>query len=301
MGRIEAAADQPGFESEQTSTIEPGHHETLSVSSNNEQEASIKYDLTTGDEQLSVNVSEGFDIAISRHPIKQSHSVQVDFHQPRNGPIALTVVQDGVTREVRGETLWYLLLAEPELCRQHLLPLLEMLRGDWRLVETAQAIESQMLRIAAAYKRENIDRWSSLVGDLASDRFIIRQAAERELRAEGTTVIPYLQSLNHRQLDFEQWSRISGIIDSQAGAAEDTPEREACRLMDDRPLWVVLLSRPRETTRRMAARQLTFLLGRPIDFDPGAAESVRKSQVDALRKHMETTAAVTPSGADDPK
>ena len=68
-------------------------------------------------------------------------------------------MKDGVTREVRGETVWYLLLAEPELCRQHLLPLLEMLRSDWRLVETAQAIESQMLRIAEAYQPENLRRW----------------------------------------------------------------------------------------------------------------------------------------------
>ena len=299
MGRIEAAADQPGFESEQTSNVEPGHHETLSINSNNEQEASIKYELTTGDEQLSVDVSEGFEVVISRHPTKQSHSAQVDFHQPRMGPITLTVVQNGVTHEVRGDTVWYLLLAEPDLCRQHLLPLLEMLRGDWRLVETAQSIESQMLRIAEAYKPENIQRWGALVADLASDHFIVRQAAERELRADGTTVIPYLQALNHRQLDFEQYSRISGIVDSQANAAEDTPEQEACRLMDDRPLWIVLLNRPRETTRRLAVRQLAFLMGESIQFDPGAADSVRKSQLDVLRKRVETTAAAKRS--DDSK
>ena len=93
------------------------------------------------------------------------------------GPITLTVEQDGVTREVQGESVWYLLLAEPELCRQHLLPLLNMLRGDWHVVETAQAIESQMLRIAGEYRPENLRRWNRMVADLASDRFIVRQAA----------------------------------------------------------------------------------------------------------------------------
>jgi hypothetical protein len=297
MGRIEATADQPGFEREQTSTIEPGRHETLSVSTNNDQEATVKYDLTTEAEQLSFSVSEGYEVSFTRRPFKDSHTPQVEFRQPRVGPITLTVVKDGVTREVRGETVWYLLLAEPELCRQHLLPLLDMLRSDWRLVETAQAIESQMLRIAGAYQAENLRRWSSLVGDLASERFVVRQAAERELRAAGTVVIPYLQSLNTHQLDLEQSSRIRGIVDSQADAAEDTPEQAACRLMDDRSLWLVLAARPQESARRMAARQLAFLTGESIQFDPGAAESLRKTQLESLRKRIE---AIAPAkSADD--
>jgi len=293
-GRIQATADQPGFESEQSSTIEPGHHETLSVSANNDQEASVRYKLTTGDEELSVDVSEGYDVSFSRHPAKQSHAARVDFRQPRTGQITLTVVQDGVTHEVHGNTVWNLLLSDPELCRQHLLPLLEMLRSDWRLIETAQAIESQMLRIAGAYRPENLRRWSVLVANLASDRFIDRQKAERELRADGTIVIPYLQSLNHRQLDLEQRSRIADIVDAQANGAEDSPEQEACRLMDDRPLWAVFLSRPQESTRRMAARQLAFLLGGSIDFDPSAAESARKVQLEALRKRLESSASAKP-------
>ena len=204
-------------------------------------------------------------------------------------------------RKVRGETLWYLLLAEPELCRQHLLPLLNMLRGDWRLVETAQAIESQMLRIAAAYRPENIRRWSALVANLASDRFLIRQAADRELRSDGTTVIPFLQSLNRHHLDLEQSSRIASIVESQSDSAEDTPEQEACRLMDNQRLWLVLLGRPQESTRGVAARQLAFLLGTDsIAFDPGAAAPVRKTQMEALRTRIEAHGARL-SGADAPK
>jgi hypothetical protein len=298
MGRIEANSDNAGFEREQSSTIEPGRHETLSVQTNNDQEASVKYELTTEDEKLSVTVSDGYDVAISRHPINKPHGAQVDFRQPRAGAITLTVLQEGATREVRGQTVWYLLLAEPELCRQHLLPLLSMLRSDWRLVETAQAIEAQMLRIAGTYQSENLHRWGALVDDLASERFAVRQSAERDLRTEGTIVIPYLESLDRHRLDLEQWSRIRGIVDSQSESAEDTPEQEACHLMDDRPLWIVLASRPRESTRRMAAHQLAFLLGRAIQFDPGAAEPVRKEQLAALRKQIGSgAAAAKPSDA----
>ena len=109
-------------------------------------------------------------------------------------------------------------------------------------------------------------------------------------------MIPYLQSLNTHRLDLEQSSRIRGIVDSQADAAEDTPEQEACRLMDDRTLWLVLAGRPQESTRRMAARQLAFLLGESIQFDPGAAESVRKTQLNALRKQIESLAPAKSAG-----
>lgn len=286
-GRIESTADQPGFEREETSSVEPGRHESWSVSTNNDEEASVKYDLTTDAEQISVNIDAGYDISISRHALGRSHSGAVDFRQPRVGPITLKVEQDGTTREVRGESVWYLLLAEPELCRRHLLPLLTMLRGDWQLVETAQAIESQMLRIAGEYRPENLRRWNRMVADLASDRYLVRQAAARQLRGEGATVIPFLQSLDRRQLDLEQASRIDTIVDIQADDSDDTPDQEACQLMDNRALWLVLLSRPQESTRRTAARQLAFLLNAPsIHFDPAAAESVRQRQVAELRKRV---------------
>ena len=74
MGRIEAPPISPASNASRHSMIEPGRHETLSVSTNNDQEASVKYELTTGDEQLSVYVSEGYEVSFSRHPIKESHS-----------------------------------------------------------------------------------------------------------------------------------------------------------------------------------------------------------------------------------
>ncbi len=269
------------------------------VSTNNDEEASVKYELTTDAEQLSVNVDAGYDISISRHAIKKAHAANVDFRQPRIGPITLAVEQNGVRHELQGESVWYLLLAEPEFCRRHLLPLLTMLRGDWRLVETAQAIESQMLRIAAEYQPENIRRWTELVANLASDRFVVRQAAERELRSQGATVIPFLASLDRRQLELEQAARIDNIVEARTDDPDDTPEQEACQLMDNRPLWLMLLSRPQKSSRRAAARQVTFLLGgQSVRFDPAAAESVRVAQVAALRKRLETIGAARPSNVE---
>lgn len=296
QGRIEATSNEPGFEREQTSTTESGRHESFSITTNNEEEASVKYELTSDSEQISLTVVDGFDVAISRHSLRQPNGATVEFHQPRSGPMTLSVEQDGVRRDLSGETIWYLLLAEPELCRQHLLPLMRMLRSDWRLAETAQGIEADMLRIAAEYVPENIHRWSRLVADMASERFIVRQAAERELRAQGSTVVPYLQSLDRHQLDLEQISRIGAIVASQPETAEDSADEEGCRLMDNRALWVILLTRPQESTRRVAARQLAFLLGTDaIQFDPGAAESVRQAQVDALRKRVESESAAPKS------
>jgi hypothetical protein len=290
-GRIQAVASEAGVEREQSTELGAVRHEKLTVSTNADQDASIEYELTTAAEQLSVGIVDGQQVTVSRRPTKDSSGAEVEFSQPRDGPLKLSVASGGIVHEASGLTLWHLLLAEPELCRRHLLPLLEMFRADWRLMETAQSIESQMLRTAQAYDPENLQRWGVLVADLASDRFTVRQAADRQLRSGGPAVLPYLQSLDHRRLDFEQWSRIRHIIESQEYGDEDLPDGVAGRLMGDRRLWLIFLDRPEESSRRIAAQQMGFLLGGPIKFDPAAPQKIRQNQLEAIQRQVEIDSA----------
>jgi hypothetical protein len=155
-------------------------------------------------------------------------------------------------------------------------------------MELAQGIEFQMVRTTEAYQPENLQRWSALVTDLASERFTVRQGAERQLRAAGSAVLPYLQGLDRSRLDFEQWSRIQRILESRYGADEDTAELAASQLMSDQLLWVALADRPQAKVRRAAARQLAFLLGESPRFDPDAPESGRRTQLAELRRRIES-------------
>jgi hypothetical protein len=292
-GRLQAVANEPSVERDTTSDLGTSRREKLIINTNADQDASIEYELLTGDEMLTANVVDGRQFTIVRRP-KNTLGIVVEFNQPQDGPLTLTVKESGKLREIKGPTIWHLIIAEPELCGRCLLPLLEMFRPDWHLAETARSIEAQMLRTAGEFREENLRAWDSLVADLASDRFAVRQRAERELRAAGATVIPYLQGLDRRRLDFEQRSRIQHIIDSADNDDEDRAEGVASRLMADRQVWLVLLDRPDEGTRRTAAGALSYLTGEPISFDAAAPAATRQRQLEALRKRI---AAETPAAA----
>jgi hypothetical protein len=285
-GRLQAIANEAGVERENSSDLGTSRREKLILNTNADQDASVQYELSTGDEQLTANIVDGQQFTISRRPAKDSHGPVVEFHQPQEGPLTLSVIDRGVVHDLKGPTIWHLLLSEPKICRQYLLPLLEMFRPEWHLAETARSVETQMLRTAGEFRPENLRGWDSLVADLASDRFADRQRAEHELRAGGAAVIPFLQGLDHRRLDYEQWSRIQHIIEAADTDEEDRPESVSSRLMADRHVWLVLLDRPDESTRRTAAGALAYLFGEPIQFDPAATESIRQRQLEALRNRV---------------
>jgi hypothetical protein len=267
-GRLQAIANEAGIERENSSDLGTSRREKLIFNTNADQDASIQYELSTGDEQLSANIVDGQQFTIARRPAKDSHGPMVEFHQPQEGPLTLSVTDRGVIHELKAPTIWHLLLSEPELCGQYLLPLLEMFRPEWHLGETARSVETQMLRTAGEFRPENIKGWDALVAGLASDRFADRQRAERDLR------------------DYEQWSRIQHIIEAADTDDEDRPESVASRLMGDRHVWLVLLDRPDESTRRTAAGALSYLFCEPIQFDPAAPDSIRQRQLEALRKRV---------------
>ncbi|HEV2970122.1 MAG TPA: hypothetical protein VGY55_09035 [Pirellulales bacterium] len=275
-------------ERETSSDLGASRREKLQLSTNADQDATIQYELAAGGEQLTVEVLEGQQFTIALRPTPDAKTgPAIEFCQPKDGMLTLSVSDRGLIRQLKGPSLWHLLLAEPELCRRHLLPLLAMFRPDWRLAETAQSIEAQMLRTAAEYRPENLQSWGALVADLASDHFADRQRAERELRAAAPTVIPYLRSLDHRRLDFEQWSRVQQLVNPADTDDEDRSDAVANELMSDHRAWLILLDRADLGSRQAAAGQLSFLFGESIQFDPTAAENVRRRQLESLQRRVE--------------
>ena len=297
-GRLQALAGEAGVERESSSDLGTSRREKLVLNTNDRQDASIHYELSTGGEMLTVDIVEGEQFTITRHQSKGSPGPNVEFRQPKEGPLSLSISDRETVREIKGATLWHLLLSEPELCRHYLLPLLEMFRSQWRLAETAQAIETRMLHTAAEYRPENLKTWDALVADLASDRYADRHRADRELRAIGPVVIPYLQGLDHRHLDFEQWSHIQDIVAATDSDDEDGPDSAANQLMSDRGVWLDFLDRPLEASRRIAAQQLSYLWGQPIQFDPAASEQVRHRQLEPLRQKVERESAAEAKSAE---
>ena len=67
----------------------------------------------------------------------------------------------------------------------------------------------------------------------------------------------------------------------------DTAEQAAAQLVGDPLVWLALLDRPQEPTRRAAAKQLAALTGEPIGIDPAADPATQKAQREKLRVKLE--------------
>jgi hypothetical protein len=133
---------------------------------------------------------------------------------------------------------------------------------------------------------------SRLVEQLGSATFSERRQAERELRAAGHIVLPYLESLDRARLDAEQRQRIRSLIDALEDGREDRVDRMAVWLAGHEQTWLALLTRDDEAKRRIAAEQLASLVGEPVDFNPAADANTRRKQIEHLRELFDKPASV---------
>jgi hypothetical protein len=194
------------------------------------------------------------------------------------------------TREIEAASLWHLLLAEPELCRKEIVPLIAMLDADLALVKRAEAVEAALYDLPVR-RRDDGDRrqWSRWVEQLGADKFAERRGAELNLRAAGRPAALYLAALDLDQLDPEQRLRVRRVLAARRSPAKnETPRRVAERLAADPRVWLALMTRPDPDQRRHAAEHLAQLLPTPIQFDPEADAAARAKQIEALRAKLET-------------
>jgi hypothetical protein len=255
----------------------------------------LRYELTGPDEQMRIELVESQRLRIQR--TRTNPPYELDFEQEAGKPLTLFLDSDDGKRQLEGESFWHLYLAEPELVRRHVVPLLEILRPGWQLATTGAAIEDALVQRPHDPRRGALAAWSQLVDRLASPKFAERASAQRELAAAGPIVVPYLQGLDRRRLDAEQAARIRAVIESLSADNEDSADRGATWLSGDEQVWLALAGREEPVKRRTAARQLKLLLGEGLEFDPNADPPARKAQLDLLRARFAQPAAETSPAA----
>lgn len=243
------------------------------------------YERSGADEQVSIEIFGDVRARLARIPKEGSDRVPVEFVQPEQGPISLVVGAPGQQQVYTAPSLWHLVLAQREVCQQHLVPLLAMINDGWDVLNTGDQIEQTLVDRMAHQVPPDRRHWDGLVEQLGRERFTQREAADRELRALGPRVIWYLQTLDLKRLDPEQRFRVQRILlDLTAADQEDTTDQVARWLAGDPQAWLILLNRDEEATRRLAAEQLQYLVDRPIPFDPEADAQTRQKQWERLRQ-----------------
>ena len=214
--------------------------------------------------------------------------VPLEFTQSPGKPVQLTLELEGKQKLYQAPSVWYLLLVDEDVCREYFIPVLEQLRGRWQLTDRVAEVEEELLH--SINDAQYLDRrhWAKMVKQLADDRFSRREAADRELRSAGAAVIVFLEQLDYNKLEPEQQSRIERILaDLSRGLDDDTPQQAAVTLSDSPAVWLELLGRPQEATRRTAFTQLAKMLAAPIRFDPAADPSARQKQIEVIRAQLE--------------
>jgi hypothetical protein len=262
--------------------------ESLAIRNENEQFV-LSYQRTTKDEQLTVEISSaGGKVLIRREPRGSASFPPAEFKQSGDEKIVFTLGAGEKQETFRTRDIWLLLVAQPKSCREHLLPLLELLRPGWKLADTASAVEERLLRDAGGKDGSSRSRWTAMVAQLADDSFAKREAADRALRNGDGGALAYLRQLDFGRLDAEQQFRVRRIIEAlTAQNTSDTIDQVAASLAADPTVWLALLARPQLKTRQIAARELTALLGESIPVDPAADPKTQKDQRERLRVRIE--------------
>lgn len=288
-GRIVAASPQRDRKLESQSNGKD-RRERLSITLSGEA-TSISYELAVGDVQVGYEVIDGAEVTVSRRGKGADDDSFFEFHQPRSGPVSLRVGAGDKEKVYEADNLWLLLATEPELCREQLTPLLQLLKPDWRLDQIAREAERSLYDSAKILQNADLAEWRRLVDDLGDPKYSKRQTADRRLRAFGRGAALFLMSIDWRRLDAEQQSRIQAIFhDLSGGDRADTPDRVALFLVRDPHVWLRLLASGETAERRLAHERLEHLLSIRIAFDPEGDQTLRETQLAALRRQLNSIA-----------
>lgn len=262
--------------------------ELLSIEINNPL-TGLQYDLSTPSEQFQILVAHPHQLSIRRTRPAEKYSIQ--FQQHPNQPVLLTLEQGGEKHSWQAQGFWQLWIAESEVVRQHLIPLLELLHPSWQLALTGAEIEDALSHPTRLRQQPDRQQWDRWVDDLASPKFARRESAQRELYKAGQVVVPFLQNLDRRRLDAEQTYRVRALVEALSVDYEDKVERVVTWLAGDDQIWLALLERGEVAKRRVAASELSELLGSPIEFDTAGSDAVRQEQLGRLRSRLREHAA----------
>jgi len=283
MGQISVSTDDPTRNFDMQGR-QGDVHERLAIEFA-EATLSLDYSLSTPACNYAIRVVDSREVIVRVDPSAGAEQSAILLVQGKSGAVELKIGSGESSRHIKSNSLWHVILAEPEIARQNLIPLLELLRPGWQLLKTAQDIEGRLASWSAPVSAIDAKAIGDLVDLLGNDSFSVREETQRRLVAMGPPVAPWLRSYGVERLDAEQRTRLRLILDTLGGVEEeDTPRGAAGWMASDPITWQLFLRRDDIKQRKLAHERLEKLLGREIPFDPAADESERAKQLLIVEK-----------------
>ncbi|MEQ8790464.1 MAG: hypothetical protein RIC55_29480 [Pirellulaceae bacterium] len=263
---------------------ETGVSEMLSVVAT-EGRVTLHFQRSDARQQLTVDFVRGDTVSIHREPRGDSDVVPLHFTQGE-GELSLVVGEGEERQFASASDLWRLLLFERALCKTHLVPVLESLRGDWALLDTADRVRMASVRAVEFDLPGRRRRCLELVAQLSSETFRERRAAYQELQTMGHAALACLSELDRHNLDAEQRRRLATLTGGSQPRRGDTPDMIAAHMIDDLAIWMLLLQDDQPRVRRVAVEQIERIQGVEIEFDVEGDAARRSEQLVKLRERF---------------
>lgn len=214
-----------------------------------------RYELAWDEQEVVCEVNRA-ELHVSR---QGGGAERPDFEFRQADALRLSVAEDDQRRLYVADDLWQLALIAGTDFDRTVAAATAILRPRWRLDREARAIRSQMLESARGAELPNISRWDELIAELASPRFAVRRAAERELIAQGGALAPYLNQVEVTSLDAEQRRRLANVQAALRPERFDAPARVAAAHLADAAAWIGVARGARGDDRRLALDAVNHL------------------------------------------
>ncbi|MCI0359591.1 MAG: hypothetical protein L0211_14035 [Planctomycetaceae bacterium] len=240
----------------------------------------VSYEAADEHSTITLDLDERQQVTVRQRPTA-ADAAELRYFQPVTGPVQLTIGADQ-RQTYAAASLWHLLLSEPA-ASEHLVPVLDRIRPNWRLAEQVAAARAALAASAETVVCAQRRQWQDWVEQLSDPSYARRSEADRALRAAGQSVLAHLRRLDPATLDLEQRRRIRAILTAIADSGPDSPERIAAWLADDKQVWLALMRHGDASEQQAAARHLSKICGKPVAIDPAASDDQREQQMIELK------------------
>ncbi len=196
----------------------------------------LQYQDMGGDEDWKIQFKAEQRVELQFASRASSTFKTLNYHQPSEGPIAIEVTfGNGLpSQRVEANSLWHLLLNEPEFFYKYVEPVLLRMEPTWEFRHTREKVQ-QLLREQSSSPANSRDI-QKVLAKLDSQSAAERSASCRELERLGLSVKIELQTALTQTITCQRRSAIDQLLRGLQPSGNDTAMRIAVWLGGDHEL-----------------------------------------------------------------
>lgn len=192
-----------------------------------------------------------------------ANGYQLTWDQPAHGLIKVRIESSRIDQTLNGLSLWHIYFADPDLCLNHLFPLISTLEPNLNPELIATETEQRMIDVLQMEPIVSEKQINILLTEFTSNNSSTRDRAHRELRELGLVTLTPLMMSDLDKMEPEQNRRIERLIQTMRPTTDDTPNRLAAWLAGDYNVCQLIAARMEGDKKEHGLAYLKNLSGPP--------------------------------------